>query len=209
MIQLYTWATPNGRKVSIALEEMNLAYECHAIDIGKDEQFAAGFLEISPNNKIHAIVDGDVSIFESGAILVYLAEKSGVFLPEKGSKDYWDVMQWLMWQMGGFGPILGQAHHFLKFNPGVSKYAEKRYASETHRLYGVLDRHLANKQFITSDLSIADFAIWPWASRYEYQQIDLHEFQNVKRWYLELADRPAFQKGYAQPSDADPIPLPD
>ena len=207
MIQLYSWTTPNGRKVSIALEEMGLEYESHAIDIGKDEQFAPKFLKISPNNRIPAIVDGDQSIFESGAILMYLAEKSGQFAPKYASPEYWQMMQWLMWQMGGFGPMIGQAHHFLKYNKGKSEYSEQRYHTETLRLYGVLDRHLATSLYIISSLSIADFAIWPWAARFGYHQVNLNDFPNVKRWYLELAARPAFAHGYAQPLDAGSIPL--
>lgn len=209
MIQLYSWTTPNGRKISIALEEMGLEYESHTIDIGKDEQFTPDFLKISPNNRIPAIVDGDQSIFESGAILMYLAEKSGQFTPEYASPEYWQMMQWLMWQMGGFGPMLGQAHHFLKYNKGKSEYSEQRFQTEAQRLYGVLDRHLATSPYIISTLSIADFAIWPWASRFDYHQVDLNDFPNVKRWYLELAARPAFARGYAQPKDAGPIPLPN
>ena len=208
MIDLYSWTTPNGRKISIALEEMGLEYKSHAIDITKDEQFAPEFLKISPNNRIPAIVDGDQSIFESGAILMYLAEKTGLFAPVYGSSEYWQMMQWLMWQMGGFGPMIGQAHHFLNYNKGKSEYSEQRYHTETLRLYGVLDRHLATSPYIISTLSIADFATWPWVSRFEYHQVDLNDFPNVKRWYLELAARPAFARGYAQPKDAGQIPLP-
>ena len=208
MIDLYSWTTPNGRKISIALEEMGLEYKSHAIDITKDEQFAPNFLKISPNNRIPAIVDEDNSIFESGAILMYLAEKTNLFAPEYGSHEYWQMMQWLMWQMGGFGPMIGQAHHFLKYNKGKSEYSEQRYHAETLRLYGVLDSHLATSPYIISTLSIADFATWPWASRFEYHQVDLNGFPNVKRWYLELAARPAFARGYAQPKNAGPIPLP-
>jgi GST-like protein len=209
MIHLYSWTTPNGRKVSIAMEEMGLAYQSHPIDIGKDEQFAPEFLKISPNNRIPAIVDGDQSIFESGAILLYLAEKTGQFTPEYASPEYWQMMQWLMWQMGGFGPMLGQAHHFLKYNKGTSEYSEQRFHTEAQRLYGVLDRHLATSPYIVSTLSIADFATWPWASRFDHHHIDLNDFPNVKRWYLELAARPAFARGYAQPHDAEPIPMPE
>ncbi|MEP1522170.1 glutathione S-transferase N-terminal domain-containing protein [Ascidiaceihabitans sp.] len=207
MIKLYSWTTPNGRKVSIALEEMGLSYESLPVNIGKDEQFAPSFLKISPNNRIPAIVDGDVTLFESGAILMYLAQKSGKFIPDYGSEQYWKMMQWLMWQMGGFGPMLGQAHHFLKYNAGTSAYAEQRFHSEAKRLYGVLDRHLAQSPYIIDTLSIADFAIWPWASRFEWHQIDLNAFQHVKRWYLELAARPGFQRGYKQPLDAGDVPL--
>lgn len=208
MISLYSWTTPNGRKVSIALEEMGLPYEAISINITKDDQFGAEFLEVSPNNKIPAIRDGDVKLFESGAILLYLAEKSGKFAPEYGSDQYWQMMQWLMWQMGGLGPMAGQAHHFLKYNAGKSAYAEERFGTETQRLYGVLDKHLAASPYIIDTLSVADFAIWPWVSRFEWHQVDLDKFPSVKRWYLELAARPAFQRGYAQPKDAGPIPMP-
>lgn len=208
MIELYSWTTPNGRKVSIALEEMELPYESISVDIGNDDQFAPDFLKISPNNKIPAIKDGETALFESGAILMYLAEKSGKFLPEYGSDQYWQMTQWLMWQMGGLGPMAGQSHHFLKYNPGKSEYAEQRFHTETKRLYGVLDKHLQTSAYIIDTLSIADFAIWPWVSRFEWHQIDLNAFPAVKRWYLELADRPAFQRGYQQPKDAGPIPMP-
>jgi len=142
MIDLYTWGTPNGRKISIALEEMKLDYKVHSINIGKDEQFGADFLSMSPNNKIPAIRDGEQSVFESGAILMYLARKSGLFLPAEGTPEYWQTMEWLMWQKGGYGPMMGQAHHFLQFNPGLSEYAENRYGAEAKRLTSVfLGRH--------------------------------------------------------------------
>ncbi len=209
MIDLYTWTTPNGRKVSIALEEMGLAYNVHSIDINKEEQFAPDFLKISPNNKIPAIVDrdNDYALFESGAILMYLAEKTGKLMPKDLASRY-RVIEWLMWQMGGIGPFLGQAHHFLKFNPGKAPYAEERYAKEAKRLYKVLDDRLKDRQFMVDDYSIADIATWPWIARFEWQQIDLNNFPNVKRWYLEIAKRPAVQKGYAVPKDMGPIPMP-
>lgn len=208
MIKLYSWTTPNGRKVSIALEEMGLSYEAIAIDISKEAQFAPNFLAISPNNKIPALVDGDQSVFESGAILLYLAQKTGQFLPPLGTPDYWDVIQWLMWQMGGLGPMVGQAHHFLHYNPGKLPYAEERYHTETKRLYGVLNARLTGRSFVAQDLSIADFAIWPWIARFDYHKVNLAEFPDVQRWYLALAARPAFQRGYTQPLDVGPIPLP-
>ena len=208
MITLYTWSTPNGRKVSIALEELELPYEVVAIDIGEGDQHKPRFLEISPNNKIPAIVDADVALMESGAILLYLAEKTGKLMPAYGSPDYWTVVQWLMWQMAHFGPMLGQAHHFLKFNRGVSEYAEQRYHGEAMRLYRVLDTRLSGRDYIVNKLTIADIAIWPWSTRFDYQQIDLHDFPNVLKWYLRLADRPAFQRGYAVPPPSDPIPRP-
>jgi len=148
LIKLYTWTTPNGRKISIALEELGLPYEVVPIDIGRDEQFDPAFLAISPNNKIPAIVDGDVSLMESGAILLYLAEKTGQLLPSRDTRNYWEVVQWLMWQVAGFGPMLGQAHHFLKFNRGRSTYAEQRYHTEAMRLYSVLDKRLEHREFV-------------------------------------------------------------
>ena len=209
MIDLYTWTTPNGRKASIALEEMGLPYKAHAIDISKDEQFAPAFLKISPNNRIPAIVDSDngMSLFESGAILIYLADKTGKLLPKQG-EDRYRVIEWLMWQMGGPGPMLGQVHHFVKYNKGKSAYAEERYAKEAQRLYGVLDRRLEGRDFVAGDYSIADIAIWPWISRFEWQEVDLAKFPNVKRWYTTIAARPAVQRGYKQPKDVGEIPMP-
>ncbi len=206
MIQLYTWGTPNGRKVSLMLEEIGLEYQAHEINIGKGEQFNPDFLAIAPNNRIPAIVDEDgpggepLSLFESGAILVYLAEKTGSELlptdPVKRAK----VMQWLMWQMGGLGPMVGQAHHFL-FNPKeVVPYGQKRYHDETKRLYGVMDKQLADNEYIAGDAySIADIACYPWISRYERHQVDLDEFPNVKRWFETLSARPAVERGMAVP----------
>jgi len=209
MIDLYTWATPNGRKISILLEELGLPYEVHPIDIGKDDQFKPDFLAISPNNKIPAIVDRDtgLSLMESGAILIYLADKTGRFLPAAGEKRY-RTIEWLMWQMGGAGPFLGQAHHFLHFNKGKAPYAEERFRNEARRLYGVLDRRLNEGAFVADDYSIADIAIWPWISRFEWQEIDLNAFPNVRRWYLDIAGRPAVQKGYSVPKFTTDIPMP-
>lgn len=209
MITLYSWSTPNGRKISIALEEMGLSYKSVSIDIGKDQQFAPEFLKIAPNNKIPAITDGNFALFESGAILQYLAAKTGKFSPDYGTPEYWEMTQWLMWQMGGFGPMIGQAHHFLQFKPGTSEYAEKRFHTETKRLYGVLDKQLAQSEFLVSELSIADFAIWPWASRFDYHKINLNDYPNVCRWYKQLAARPGFIKGYKVPKDTGPIPMPE
>ncbi len=212
MIKLYTWTTPNGRKASIALEELGLPYEAYPIDIGKDQQFDPDFLAISPNNKIPAIVDTDtgLALFESGAILLYLADKTGKLLPAAGTADYWETLKWLFWQVGGFGPMLGQANHFLHLNRGKSDYAEQRYHGEARRLYRVLNERLEGREFIAGDmLSVADIATWPWASRSDWQDIDMHDFPNVRRWYLALAERPAFQRGYAQPRDTGPIPLPE
>ncbi len=209
MIDLYTWTTPNGRKISILLEELGLPYTAHAVNIGKDEQFAPDFLKISPNNKIPAIVDHDTGIsqFESGAIMIYLAEKAGKFLPTD-TKARAEVMQWLMWQMGGFGPMLGQAHVFLKFNRGLSQPAEDRFGKEAQRLYGVLDRQLADHEYVAGDYSIADMAIFPWAARHDWHEVDLTAFPNVLRWYRQIAARPAVQRGYQVPSDVGPIPMP-
>jgi GSH-dependent disulfide-bond oxidoreductase len=209
VIDLYTWTTPNGRKVSILLEELGLPYEVHPIDISKDEQFQPSFLAIAPNNRIPAIVDRDTGfhLMESGAILLYLAEKAGKLLPQDRDQRY-RVIEWLMWQMGGAGPMLGQVHHFVKFNPGVAPYAEERYSKEAKRLYGVLDRRLEGRDFVADDYSIADIAIWPWMARFDWQGIDLDQFPNVKRWYLRIAERPAVQRGYHVPKKAHDIPMP-
>ena len=210
MIQLYTWGTPNGRKISIMLEEVSLPYQVVPIDISRGEQFEPGFLAINPNNKIPAIVDDETgqSFFESGAILLYLSEKSGQLLPDNAN-DKWQVMQWLMWQMAGQGPMLGQAHHFLHFNAGKSEYAEKRYLLEAKRLYGVLDKQLKQQTFVATDeLTIADIAVWPWVSRYQFHKIDLAEFPHILEWYLRLAKRPAFQAGYRVPDAKQEISIP-
>ena len=206
MIDLYTWATPNGRKVSIALEEMGLDYRVHPVNIGKDEQFAPDFLKISPNNKIPAIVDHDTgrAMMESGAILLYLANRTGKFQ----GPDRWATLEWLMLQMGGVGPMLGQAHHFLRFNPGKAPYAETRYGTEAARLYGVLDKRLEDREWLADEYSIADMATWPWISRYEWQGIDWNDFPNLKRWYQTIAARPAVQRGYDVPALGQPIPMP-
>ena len=209
MYELYTWGTPNGRKVSIALEELAVDYKVKAINITKDEQFAPDFLAISPNNKIPALVDTktNFSLMESGAILIYLADKVGELLPPSGEERY-EVLQWLMMQMGSVGPMLGQTHHFVKFNKGKSAYAEERYASETNRIYGVLDKQLSASQFLTKSFSIADIATWPWISRFEWQEIDFSKYPNLLRWYLEIADRPATQRGYDVPQTGAEIPRP-
>jgi GST-like protein len=207
MIDFYTWTTPNGRKVSILLEELGVDYEVHSINITQGDQNSPAFLKISPNNKIPAIIDRDngMSLMESGAILIYLAEKYGKFLP-KDSIARAEVNEWLMWQMGGFGPILGQAHHFLHFNPGKSDYAEARFRSEVARLYGVLDRRLEGRDYICDDYSIADMACWPWVSRYEWQQVNLADYPNVRSWYQQLLARDAVQKGYHIPKHMGEIP---
>lgn len=209
MIDLYTWATPNGRKVSIMLEEVALPYNVHEIDITKDDQFAPDFLTISPNNKIPAIVDSDTgrSLMESGAILMYLAEKTGELWPQDDRRR-WEIMEWLMFQMGGVGPMLGQTHHFVKYNSGKAPYAEERYLKETRRIYGVLDRRLADRGYLVDEYSIADIATWPWISRWDWQTMDLNEFPNLKRWFVEIAGRPAVQRGYDVPRKAQDIPMP-
>jgi len=209
VIDFYTWTTPNGRKISIALEELGLPYNVIPIDIGEDEQFAPEFLKIAPNNKIPAIVDHDngLSLMESGAILLYLAEKTGKLLPKELARRY-RVIEWLMWQMGGPGPFLGQVHHFVKYNPGKAPYAEERFLKEARRLYGVLDRRLEGREFVADDYSIADIAIWPWISRFEWQTMNLNEFPNVKRWYVTIAKRPAVQRGYHVPKRVTEIPMP-
>ena len=206
MIDLYTWTTPNGRKVSILLEELGVPYTAHPIDITKDDQFAPDFLKISPNNKIPAIKDHDngLCLMESGAIMWYLADKYGKFLPSDAIGRA-KVHEWLMWQMGGLGPMAGQAHHFLQFNPGKAPYAETRYASEVQRLYGVLDKQLDGQDFICGDYSIADMACWPWVARYEWQRVDLTQFPNVLRWYKALRARDAVIKGYQVPKDVGEV----
>ena len=207
MIDLYTWPTPNGRKASIALEEFGLEYAAHAVNLQKDEQFAPEFLAISPNNKIPAIVDrsNGQAVMESGAILIYLAEKCDQFW---GDNRY-QTLQWLMLQMGGIGPMLGQVHFFKKYNSGKSVYAEERFYKEAQRLYGVLDQRLGEAEYLAGEYSIADMATWPWISRFEWQQISLKEYPNVKRWYAQIANRPAVQKGYDVPMFVNAIPKAD
>jgi len=207
-IDLYYWPTPNGWKITVALEEMGLPYAVHLVNIGAGEQFAPDFLKIAPNNRMPAIVDPEgpdgapVSIFESGAILQYLARKTGQFCGPT-ERDRIAVDQWLMWQMGGLGPMAGQAHHFLKYAPAMDPpndlpYAKDRYRAEVARLYGVLDRQLAKHEFVAGEfLSIADFAIWPWAVLWEGQQQTLDDKPNLARWLDLLAARPAFQRGRA------------
>lgn len=213
MIDLYSWTTPNGRKVSILLEELGVEYNVHAIDISKDEQFDPDFLKIAPNNRIPAIVDHDTGIqmMETGAIMLYLAEKYGKFMP-KGESDRWAAIEWLMWQMGGVGPMLGQVHHFVKYNPGKSEYAEERYSKEARRLYGVLDRRLEGRDYIVGEgrgeYSITDMANFPWMARHDWQQIDLNDFPNVRDWYVRVAKRPAVQRGYQVPKYVTDIPMP-
>ena len=202
-IELHTWNTPNGRKISVALEEMGLPYTVHPVNISKGQQHAPDFLKISPNNRIPAIVDPDgpggapISVFESGAILLYLGEKTGRFLPA-GLAERVPVLEWLMLQMGGFGPMPGQVHHFLTVeSEDDRRYGLERYSKETRRLYGVLDRRLAQVEFVAGPLSVADFAILGWAWRHERHRVDLAEFVQVKRWYEALLARPGVQRGLA------------
>ncbi|UJB33362.1 glutathione S-transferase family protein [Chromobacterium sp. Beijing] len=205
MIDLYTWGTPNGRKISIMLEELELPYAVHTVDIGKGEQFAESFLAISPNNKIPAIVDSEgpdgrpLAMFESGAILQYLAEKLGRLLPAAGAARY-EALQWLMFQMGGFGPMLGQAHHFLRYAPEKLPYAQKRYHDEALRLYGVLDRQLAGRDYVAGEYGVADIALYPWAARHDWHQVDLAAFPRVSDWFQRVGERPAVRRGMAVPA---------
>jgi GSH-dependent disulfide-bond oxidoreductase len=205
MIELHTWSTPNGRKVSIMLEELGLSYSVHPVNIGKDEQFRPEFLAISPNNKIPAIVDPDgpggkrFALFESGAILIYLGEKTQQLIPADPATRY-VALQWLMFQMGGLGPMLGQTHHFLRAAPEPVPYAIKRYKDETRRLYGVLDKRLAEAEHLAGEYSIADIASYPWVARHEWHQIELGDFPNVKRWYDAIGVRPAVQRGMKVPA---------
>lgn len=201
MIEVYSWATPNGHKVHIMLEECGLPYRVHAVDIGAGDQFAPEFLRISPNNKIPAIVDPDgpdgrpYSMFESGAILLYLAGKTGRFLPQDVRGKY-DTLQWLMFQMGGVGPMLGQTHHFRVYAPEKIGYAIERYSNEARRLYGVMDRRLAKSTYIAGpEYTIADMAIYPWLRSWKNQGIDWNDFPHLKGWFDEIDRRPAVQRG--------------
>ena len=200
MIDLYTWPTPNGHKVHIMLEEIGLEYTVHPINIHKGDQFDPQFLAISPNNKMPAIIDQDgpgggaFSLFESGAILMYLADKTGKLLPT-AMRERYDVVQWLMFQMGGVGPMLGQAHHFLGYAPEKIPYAMDRYRNEANRLYGVIDRRLAAHEYLAGDYSIADIAVWPWLRRPERQGVEREQYPNFMRWFAAIEARPAVQRG--------------
>jgi GSH-dependent disulfide-bond oxidoreductase len=204
MIDLYTWTTPNGRKVSIFLEEAGLPYRVNPIDISKGDQFKPDFVAINPNSKIPAIVDpegpggGPLPVFESGAILIYLAEKTGRFLPQDARARI-VALEWLMFQMGGVGPMFGQTHHFRRFAPEQIPYAITRYSTETARLYGVLDRRLGEAEYLAGEYGIADMATYPWAARHEWQGVALDEFKNVKRWFDAISARPAVQRGMQVP----------
>lgn len=212
MIDLYTWTTPNGRKVSILLEELGVDYTVHSVDISKGEQFDPDFLKIAPNNRIPAIVDHEtgMQLMETGAIMMYLADKYGQFKTE--GPEYWRMVEWLMWQMGGLGPMLGQVHHFVKYNKGKSEYSEERYSSEARRLYKVLNTRLEGRDYVAGEgrgiYTIADMSMFPWIARHDWQEIDLNEFPNVRDWYVRIAERPAVQKGYHIPAKATEIPMP-
>ncbi|KIU49439.1 MULTISPECIES: glutathione binding-like protein [Pseudomonas] len=212
MIDLYYWTTPNGHKITLFLEETGLPYTLHPINIGKGEQFAEDFLKIAPNNRIPAIVDHDtadgqpLSLFESGAILLYLAEKTGQFIP-KDLRGRQEALQWLFWQMGGLGPMAGQNHHFNRFAPEKIPYAIKRYVDETARLYGVLNKRLADRPFVAgNDYSIADMAIYPWIVSHTWQQQNLDDFPALKGWFQRIQARPATQRAYALVEQINPPP---
>jgi len=203
MIQLYTWATPNGKKVSVMLEEVELPYEVHPINIAKGDQLKPEYLAINPNNKIPAIIETDgpggkpLKLFESGAILMYLAEKTGKFLPQEMAKRY-EVIQWLMFQMGGVGPMLGQANYFYRLEEKVP-FAIERYYKEAIRLYKVLEQTLGQRSYLAGDYSIADIATYPWVGRHDGHNVKLEEFPNVKRWFETISQRPAVKRGMAVP----------
>ena len=208
MIVVHSWATPNGHKVHVMLEECGLPYSVHAVDIGAGDQFKPDFLAISPNNRIPAIVDSDgpddkpISLFESGAILLYLAGKTGRFMPTDVRGKY-ETLEWLMFQMGGVGPMLGQAHHFRIYAPEKIAYAVERYTNEARRLYGVMDKRLGQSRFLGSDeYSIADIATWPWTRSYQNQGIELDDFPNVKRWFETIGARAGAQRGVQVLADA-------
>jgi len=205
VIDLYTWSTPNGRKVSIMLEECALPYRVHPINIGKGEQFTPEFLALNPNNRIPAIVDSEgpdgkpLPLFESGAILIYLAEKTGKLMP-RDPRTRLICLQWLMFQMGGVGPMFGQAHHFLRSAKEQVPYGIKRYTDETRRLYGVLQKRLSDAEYLADEYSIADIATFPWVARFGWHKVDLADFPAVKRWFDQINARPAVRKGMAVPT---------
>lgn len=209
MIDLYYWTTPNGHKITIFLEEAGIPYTIHPINIGKGDQFQPDFLKIAPNNRIPAIVDqtpadsgAPISVFESGAILQYLAEKTGQFLPAD-RRDRTEVMQWLFWQMGGLGPMLGQNHHFSQYAPEKIPYAINRYVQETVRLYGVLDKRLADREYVAGDYSIADMAAYPWIVPHEKQGQNLADFPHLQRWFNGIKARPAVERAYAKAKEVN------
>ena len=205
MIDLYSSATPNGRKITIMLEELGVEYNAIHIDLEKKEQFSDVFSKISPSNKIPVIVDNDrkITVFESGAILLYLAEKYNKFL---NKNYYWEIVQWLFFQMSYVGPMLGQAHQYLFYNPGKSKFAEEKSKDYTQHVYQILNERLSTRKYIVDEYSIADISIWPWIARFERHQINLDEYPNVLRWYLEISNRAAVIKGYNVVGDYYEIP---
>jgi GST-like protein len=210
MIELYFWTTPNGHKITIFLEEAGVPYRIAPVNISKGAQFEPSFLKIAPNNRIPAIVDPEpsdggapISVFESGAILQYLAEKTGQFLPQD-LRGRTVVMQWLFWQMAGLGPMAGQNHHFVQYAPERIAYAIERYVNETNRLYGVLDKRLADRDFVAGVYSIADMAIYPWIVPYKNQQQNLDEFPHLRRWFQTIAARPAVERAYARAKEVNP-----
>ncbi len=215
MINLYYWPTPNGHKITIFLEETGTDYRIIPVHIGRGEQFKPDFLKISPNNRMPAIVDrapadggAAISVFESGAILFYLAEKTGQFIPED-IRDRVEVLQWLFWQMGGLGPMAGQNHHFVKYAPEKIPYAMERYIKETSRLYAVLDRRLADREFVAGDYSIADMAAYPWIVPHERQQQNLDDFPSLKRWFEAIRARPAVVRAYEKGAAISAKPVVD
>jgi GST-like protein len=212
MIDLYYWTTPNGHKITIFLEEAGLSYRIVPVNISRGEQFRPEFLAISPNNRMPAIVDQKpkdggkpISVFESGAILLYLVEKTGKYIPE-GLRSRVEVIEWLFWQMGGLGPMAGQNHHFAHYAPEKIPYAIERYVKETNRLYGVLNKRLANREFVAGRYSIADMAIYPWIVPYERQGQKLDEFLDLKRWFLAVGERPAVKRAYARAKEINTQP---
>ena len=206
MIDLYTWSTPNGRKISIALEELKLPYKVFPIDISNNENDSDAYSLINPHKAIPAIVDQDtgIKLSETGAILCYLADKAGQLWPQD---KRWAVLQWVMWQVSALGPYFGQMHHFVKHNPGVSDYGVERFVGLSKKVYKQLDTRLSDRAFVVDDYSIADIAIWPWVARYEWHPVSLDDYPNVKSWYLRIVQREAVQRGYKVPKVED-VPLP-
>ena len=210
MIDLFTWFTPNGRKVSIMLEEIEMEYEVHSINISKGEQKEPEFLKIAPNNKIPVIVDRDngLSLMESGAILQYLARKSGQLMPANDT-DYWKMQEWLMFQMASVGPMFGQVHTFVRYGESKNVEASERYLKECHRLFGVMDNHLSDKDyFLGTNYSIVDIAVFPWIGRHDWQTVNLNDYPNVAKWYVNLAERPAVKRGWNVPENDQVMPMP-
>ena len=210
MIDLFTWSTPNGRKISIMLEEIGADYEVHSIDITKGQQHDLKFLEIAPNNKIPAIVDREngISLMESGAILQYLGKKYGQLIPTDET-SYWKMQEWLMFQMASVGPMLGQVHTFVRYGKSKNVEASERYLKECHRLYGVMDNHLSDRNyFLGEDYTIVDIAIFPWIGRHDWQTVNLNDYPNVAKWYVNLASRPAVQRGWNVPENDQVMPMP-